>query len=489
MSVEVREEAVSPDGSKGRVYAIPHTNLGTFYDQFNKLVKRAARIGITPPSYLELRQEPKVIHVEREDEEGEHTEVEVVIMYHYLAIFHPSVILLGFRFLGKLEHTEEGNVLHILEGETVPHKYRDCPPWCDHCKVSRRRNDTFVLVEEATGSYRQIGRNCLADYLGRDAEKYADAAEIYYTLDQLGLASEESHGGGGGGGQDYVMLPNYLAYVSEVISRIGWKSRGSAYHSGGVATADEALRHMWRPPRSRENDYLFRSPTEKSYQIAKEAIVWAEELPDDQVEASDYLWNIRVIAKRGVVGSKQFGFAASIVSSYQKFLGQLERQKRQQEQPSEWIGEVGERRLFTLLCEKVITMEGQYGVSLLHLMSDKDGNRFIWFSHSISLDMGKNHLIKATIKKHTERQGVKQTQLERCEEVVLQDFTATARGGTYNFQAVDEKEARKELLSMLGVSRLPKGTTIVCLGAAPTAPAVEPIDSGFANFSLFSEET
>ena len=77
---------------------------------------------------------------------------------------------------------------------------------------------------------------------------------------------------------------------------------------------------------------------------------------------------------------------------------------------SNWIGTVGERRMFVLSVRHVITMEGVYGTSYLHIMEDADGNVVIYkgtkrYDGIIS--------VKATVKEHGERDGVKQTKIAR----------------------------------------------------------------------------
>jgi hypothetical protein len=471
-----RETVTAPDGSEGRVYVIPHPNLTTFNDRFAKLVKRATRLGLTVPTYTELKVEPKVVKETTDDidpETGRAMVVEHVIMMHHLAIFHPNVVVSGWEFVAKVEHTEEGNILHVLPGKTIPPQYRTATPDCDHCKVKRHRRDTFILrkVEE----YIQIGRQCLADYLGRDAERYADAAEVYYTLDQLAAASEmyDSEGGSGGGSR-YVMLDNYLGYVAEVIAHVGWKSRGSAFKFGGQATADIALREMFKRKYDPRHD-LFRQPTDKSFQVGAEAIQWAEVLTDEEVTHSDYLWNIRIIARRGVVGDKQFGFAASIVSSYQRHIGELELRTRKVTQESHWVGEVGQRTIFHLLVEKVVQLESDFGVSQLHLMSDDSGNKFIWYGHGTPLDAGRKVYLKGTIVAHNERQGVKQTRLNRADVVEMKSYLVVYQGKEYHFDASDLKAAKKMLPSVLDIPKVPRGLTITEVNpSAPTEPPTPP---------------
>ena len=150
--------------------------------------------------------------------------------------------------------------------------------------------------------------------------------------------------------------------------------------------------------------------------------------------------------------------AASIVVD-QRHIGELEIKKRQA-QVSEWVGEEGERRIFHLLVEKVIQLEGAFGISQLHLMSDASGNRFTWYAHGVSLDTGKYHYIKGTVSSHKEREGVKQTQLSRCEEVVMKNYFVVYQGQTIDLMAADTKDARKVALARLDMTKLPRGMVI-----------------------------
>jgi hypothetical protein len=353
------EWEVSPNGDKVRVYAIPQPNMGKFEERLSKLVRRAVKLGVAAPEWHMVRESHKVIRVktDREDERGNTIMEERVLLINHITVQHPRVIVADYEFVAMVEHTEEGNILHSLPGKSVPPQYRESDAYCDHCQVRRRRNNTFIVRHTADGNYKQIGRNCLADYLGRDAERYADAAELYYTVDELASASEEGDfGGGGGGGDQYDMLDTYLSYVAEVISHVGWLSRSAAKERDGAqATADIATFHMHPPFGAERRDFLFTYPTQASKDTALQAIAWCENLSDEEVKESDYLHNIRVIARRGLVGYRQKGYAASIVSGYQRYLGELKLKERQILHPSQYVGEEGERRVFHLLVEKVIT--------------------------------------------------------------------------------------------------------------------------------------
>ena len=80
---------------------------------------------------------------------------------------------------------------------------------------------------------------------------------------------------------------------------------------------------------------------------------------------------------------------------------------------SNWIGTVGERREFTVTIRTVIVIDGVYGASYLHIMHDADGNSVIYKGTNVLGENGATVTVKATIKEHGERDGVKQTKISR----------------------------------------------------------------------------
>jgi hypothetical protein len=76
------------------------------------------------------------------------------------------------------------------------------------------------------------------------------------------------------------------------------------------------------------------------------------------------------------------------------------------------VGAVGERREFSVLCEKSFSFEGHYGVTYINICRDEAGNVIV-YKGSQGLDKGWRFVIKATVKAHGEREGVKQTIIAR----------------------------------------------------------------------------
>jgi hypothetical protein len=58
-------------------------------------------------------------------------------------------------------------------------------------------------------------------------------------------------------------------------------------------------------------------------------------------------------------------------------------------------------------------MEGQFGTSYLHIMNDAQGNVVIYKGTKILGGKTETLTVKATVKEHGERDGVKQTKIAR----------------------------------------------------------------------------
>jgi hypothetical protein len=80
---------------------------------------------------------------------------------------------------------------------------------------------------------------------------------------------------------------------------------------------------------------------------------------------------------------------------------------------SQWIGTEGERRDFELDIQWVKAFEGIYGVSFIHGLKDLGGNVVVYKGTNKLGEKGERVMLKATIKAHSERDGVKQTQIAR----------------------------------------------------------------------------
>jgi hypothetical protein len=439
--------------SEQKVYRVPAENLGTLASKFKKLARRAKRLNLPAPTYTEQGTE----RVIQKDKLGN---VERIILLHLITVDAGCTVVKveGWTFIGTIQLLDEGNIVREVPGNVVPKEYRISDGYCQHCNLSRNRKDVFILKHE-NGEYKQIGRSCLQDYFGTSALNYAEQAQYLIDLSDIADSSEEFDGFGRGG-VHYDQLEEFLAHVAEVIRQQGWMSRARAELLGGISTNQTAQWHMHRHDAPRGYSFLYDRLSENSIREASDAIEWAAELEGE--ELNNYLHNLRVIARRMVVSGREYGLAASMIAAFQRHLGYLRRQEllSRQKETSTYQGELGKKLRIKVAVDRVISCQGGYG-SQMHVMSDVNGNAYVWYASNETLEVNSEVWIEGTVKKHNDYHGLKQTILNRCSVLQFRTYTCTISEKVYSFEACEEKEAKAMLREKLGVRKLPNGIRFI----------------------------
>lgn len=113
-------------------------------------------------------------------EKGQYKETE----YLQIEVNGEPPVLSGWVFVGIIEPTEIGNILvEINKSYQIPEKYRHtdlCD--CEHCGISRDRNTAFVIMNEETGQFLQVGRVCLKSYTSETDPKNIALYESFFKL-------------------------------------------------------------------------------------------------------------------------------------------------------------------------------------------------------------------------------------------------------------------------------------------------------------------
>jgi hypothetical protein len=79
----------------------------------------------------------------------------------------------------------------------------------------------------------------------------------------------------------------------------------------------------------------------------------------------------------------------------------------------QWIGEIGVRQVFDLVIKFVACYEGDMGLFFVNVMEDDNGNCIVYKGGKSLGGKGEKIRIKATVKEHGSRDGIKQTIVSR----------------------------------------------------------------------------
>lgn len=316
----------------------------------------------------------------------------------------------GWSFVARLEHTPAGNLIACATGEELDPMWRTAKAVCDHCATKRARRDTFVL-RGPEGEVKQIGRNCLADFLMCDATSIVHQAEFVRELAARGEADEESYSGSS---SSTVATVDVVAYAIASIEKRGYRKVAD----DGSTKQDVNFLMGDAPNKDRFPDdfrvWLAGQPTDAERAKAELVVAWAKEQ-----EGSDYLWNIRTTcAAEWCDFSRYAGIVASIPVAYDRAMGEARKaSEKPVTKPSEFVGTAGKRETFNVVLEARIPFDTQYGQTMICIFADLAGNRIVWFASGSCPsedDKHKEILLTGTVKKHDVRKGVKQTSLTRC---------------------------------------------------------------------------
>jgi hypothetical protein len=403
-------------------YRIPEHAIIEVERTVNKLNKRAAKLGLEPVVLTDTaKRESVMVELPGVNAFGEKVTQEQV--WAIVEVSGGLVKLADWSFVATIEHTEAGNILRRIPGDERDFDlsaYRNTGRVCDHCRLDRKRNDTFI-VAHTDGRLAQVGSNCLLDFCGeysRDPHalvKYFEGVyNIFSSLDS-GIGYDE---GGSPRVENSVSIEGFVSVTMAAVHEHGWMSRGKAYDFGGIATADIVwdaffARDMkdWKPWRPSQEQY------DAGVVEAEPMIAWARSLEDTD---NDYLQNLHVACLNSQVTRRRAGIVASLYVAYQRAMEQeLELQRRAgalADKRNEHVGQVGDKlEGLELTCVSRRETEGYYGMTTILTFEDAEGISYKWFaSRSQGVDKGDKVILKGTIKKHDEYKGRKSTVLTRC---------------------------------------------------------------------------
>lgn len=432
------------------VYEVPEQNLAGLREAFDKLCKRARRLGVPEPT---MQVATETVRELREwcDTRGDmvYREMNWFPAPHQRATATGRVerwfgvtvqgeaprLPGGWQFVATLsplpqEGGEAVNLIQTVPGMECPAEY--AKPHnvgrCDQCNTKRYRKETFV-VQNTAGETRAVGRNCLKDFLGHsNPERLASWATWLCELDTMCGGYCER----GGRAVETYTLEDYLTSVAAVVAVRGFLGTGRARDEGGTPTVSwVALLNDPNPfgdANKRERAELIseinaKVDAEAMREQARAVIEWALAMDVDAMMEQDgesYLLNLALIARAGFVGRKTTGLAASMPTAYMRAMDKLEAATARP--ASQHIGTPKVREDFVARVDRVIITEGFYGTTYIYkltgnVMADAGNlvNDITWFaSREADMEEGCTYHIKATVKEHGDYNGRPQTVVNRA---------------------------------------------------------------------------
>lgn len=387
-------------------------HLVALLDYLESINRKAAKLSQPPMSVETVREYSMTVNT---DQGLPRTTDMIDIVLHGC---EPKIM--GWTLAGTLEFTEGGTIVRGVPDVEIPAEYRTADNTCDHCHTKRLRDNVVLLHNNKTGRFFQVGSTCVADFLGmRSAKSYlAWLNTVQCVVADIDDLLEGVDGCLGGRVERCFAIDEFVAAASIISRRFGWVPKSRAIDEGS-STARQTWDFLCPPMGAADAHTKNRWIEENKLHVVdrdKErtalAIAWIKAEEAD----NDYIHNLQVIANKGYVNYREAGFAASLLSAHRKATDWAKEKKRSERPNSEYVGEVkGRYRFEDLTVKSMQSIDGTYGLRTMVRFETADGNILLWWATGEPewLETGDTVTVAATVKKHDEYRGTKQTTINR----------------------------------------------------------------------------
>lgn len=335
----------------------------------------------------------------------------------------PSLGYNGWTFVATLIFEEGGTVVRTVPGQSCD--YRPTSKVCDQCHTDRYRNETFVVRNDETGEYKQVGRNCLALFFGLKPALWVFS---YNPMSDFALGDEEERAGMAWGHRD-----NRVLLADIVLAAMAASNEGRAYKPAsfdGETTKGQVHSVLFGnhvPVRSdydREYNMWLDTmwatvKTMREAGVAEQVVEMVKNLKGD----SEYAYNARVLANSEYVDAKNIGIVASFAKLWaneKQYEAERKAKAESSNRVNEFFAQEGEKVVVEGVITKMRELQGDYGTRLLIEWLSPEGYTFKTFTTAAwawSANEGDKIKVQGTVKAHETYNGYKSTVLTRCKAV------------------------------------------------------------------------
>lgn len=384
----------------------PHSKLSDYERLVKKFNRKAKKFGFSPVNMTVKDTSYIPCSVYMRNEDGKQILVKKIDLKHVtVEVTGQFPKFEGWSLVARLDHTPSGenivNMFPSFYGQSIPQEFRT-RQHCDHCNTNRNRKATILIVDD-NRTYKQIGTNCIADYLrSGDVEEYLIAEELTsLTYSPVSEISTDEYRGESGGFSEYgIETVKFLAECIALVEKYGFQPTkvDNEYKSSLRSTKTQAEINFFSLK-------LHTIYTPEDMKRAETILEWLRGIDPK----NEYMSNLKVLADLSYVSYKHLGLIASMTITYQRHLNSQREAKL-----SNFVGTVGERIDIEVRLVFKKEFETAYGWTLMNLMEDKDGNQFVWWTQKEDLPSEGFFKLRGRIKAHNIYNEKKQTVITRA---------------------------------------------------------------------------
>ena len=309
-------------------------------------------------------------------------------------------------------------------GFIVPTRYFSSNPCtCDYCRTNRKRNKTYLVVNQETGEWKQLGKECLKLFVtGIDVDAIA-------TFESFIKEAEEAANPGDEFFYNkrfrFVKVADALALACTVYRERGYlATRDVAGNSNDLCNKnivqrklaqqygyDSDFLNIFNSVRDKIDEITVKTDTAIAKEDTEVAVEMVKRFPDEP-----YYNNLKVIVENEYIPLNKLGLLVSIPKAIDRYEDEKKKQEEKERlaAESDYLGSVGEKISVNFVSgREVACCETQFGLLHIYEFKDANGNTVVWKSSS-SKDIPEIGVVAGTVKSHEEYNGIKQTVILRA---------------------------------------------------------------------------
>lgn len=287
------------------------------------------------------------------------------------------------------------NMVHLINGfEKAPKEWWTIAGHCDDCNDSYSRKKTIMLLNNETGTFRQIGTSCLKRYLGITC---FNVIHNFMLVEELVEEELAMYGEYLPSEKKYVKTIDLLSYVYSMYDTMGGYIKNITVEKAWQAVTNSNAAEVSESARERANN----------------TIKFFKNLNNDE-ELNDFARNVRTAVLAEYAKCSNYIAYAPLLQK--KLIAKMAKHNNE-ELKSNYVGNVGDKITIDVVCTGSVGFETQYGYSFANTFRDGNENVYVWITATKSYDIGTQMKIMGKVKAHNEYNGIKQTVLTRVKEI------------------------------------------------------------------------
>jgi len=371
-------------------------NLETLKENLSTLNKKCEKYGITPIQFQILSSSWVTI-----ENDSQWYPQSIKVQQFEVELSSNDIISINgdtYQFIAKLEHKDLTNLVHVInnvEGFNSILYY--VKQTCDHCHTNRKRNFTFVLQNQSTKEFIQLGSSCVKDYLGIDPEVFLYQSELSL------FTKEPNFDDPFGSAQKGVDLKAFLLHTIYAIEKFGFVSKKQATESSNQSTGEIALDLLL------DKDFKFPSPEwlDKNLLFVDSILSYIQNISPK----NDFEHNLKTISEQYCINFNEINFAAFLIQYYLKNNNIELQENSKLIIQSEFFLEVNQKATLQLVVTNIHSTYTSFGWMYIYTFKSEQLPQFtfVYKGKDLNLELNNLYTISFKIKEHNTYKNIKQT--------------------------------------------------------------------------------